>query len=60
MHIYLLKKETIAVANIAAQGVAANNVNKKVIIDNCAPFINCISRINNKQVDDANVEFNRI
>ena len=26
---------------------------KKVIFKTCAPFINCINRINNTQVDDA-------
>ena len=26
---------------------------KKVIFKNCAPFTNCISRIDNMQVDDA-------
>ena len=31
----------------------ANNVNKKVIFKNCGPFINRISEINNKQVDNA-------
>ena len=28
-------------------------VNKKVILKNCAPFTNCISRINITQVHDA-------
>ena len=32
---------------------APNNANEKVIFKNCAPFTNCISRINNTQVDDA-------
>ena len=31
----------------------ANNVNKKVVFKNCAPFINCISEIKNTQVDNA-------
>ena len=31
---------------------AANNTNKKVIFKNCAPFTNCISKINNTQIDD--------
>ena len=30
-----------------------NNVNKNVIFKNCATFVNCISRINNVQVDDS-------
>ena len=31
----------------------ANNTNKKVIFKNCVPITNCISEINNKQVDNA-------
>ena len=31
----------------------ANNTNNKVIIKNCAPFTNCISKINNTQIDNA-------
>ena len=30
-----------------------NNTNKKVIFENCAPFTNCISKINNTQIDNA-------
>ena len=29
-----------------------NNTNKKVIFKNCAPFTNCITEINNIQVDE--------
>ena len=45
-------KEIITVPNT---GTAAfpNNKNKIVIFKKCAPFINCISEINNTQVDDA-------
>ena len=32
---------------------ASNNAYKKVTFKNCAPFTNCISRINNAQIDDA-------
>ena len=49
----ILVKGTIDVNNTAAQGAAANNVNKKVIFKNCAPFTNCISEINNTQIDNA-------
>ena len=52
---YILVKETISVNNTAAQGVAANNTNKKVIFKNCAPFTNCISEINNTQIDNAKI-----
>ena len=50
---YILVKGTISVNNTAAQGDAANNTNKKVIFKNCAPFTNCISEINNTQIDNA-------
>ena len=50
---YILVKGTISVNNTAADGVAANNTNKKVIFKNCAPFTNCISEIDNMQIDKA-------
>ena len=50
---YILVKGTITVNNTAAKGAAANNTNKKVIFKNCAPFNNCISEINNTQIDNA-------
>ena len=50
---YILVKGTISVNNTAAQGAGANNTNKKVIFKNCAPFTNCISEINNMQIDNA-------
>ena len=50
---YILVKGAITVNNTAAQGAAANNTNKKVIFKNCAPFTNCISEINNAQIDNA-------
>ena len=50
---YILVKGTITVNNTAAQGAAANDTNKKVIFKNCAPFTNCISEINNIQIDNA-------
>ena len=50
---YILVKGTISVNNTAAQGAAANNTNKKVIFKNCVPFTNCISEINNTQIDNA-------
>ena len=48
---YILVKVTITVSNTAAAGAAVNN--KKVIFKNCAPFTNCITQINNTQVDHA-------
>ena len=50
---YILLTGTISVDNTAAQGAAVNNTNKKVIFKNCAPFTNCISEINNMQIDNA-------
>ena len=50
---YILVKGTISVINTAAQGVAANKTNKKVIFKNGAPFTNCINEINNTQIDNA-------
>ena len=49
---YILAKGTITVANTAAAGATVNKTNKKVIFKNCAPFTNCITEINNTQVDD--------
>ena len=50
---YILIKGNISVNNTAADGAAANHINKKVIFKNCAPFTNCISKINNTQIDNA-------
>ena len=50
---YILVKGTISANNTAAAGAAVNNTNKKVIFKNCAPFTNCISEINNMQIDNA-------
>ena len=52
MHISLLRG-TIAVNNTAAADTDANNTNEKIIFKNCASFTNCISEINNTQVDNA-------
>ena len=49
---YILVKGTISVNNTAAQGVVVNYNNKKVIFKNCTPFTNCISEINNTQIDN--------
>ena len=45
----MLVKGNIAVNNTAAAAAAAavNNTNNKVILKNCAPFTNCISKLNN-------------
>ena len=47
---YILVKGNKTVNNTAA-GAVANNTNKKVIFKNCAPLTNCISKLNNEQID---------
>ena len=37
---------------MAAAAAPINNTNKKVAFKNCSPFSNCISEINNTQLDD--------
>ena len=51
--IYILVKGNISVNNTAAAGAATNNAAKKVIFKNCVPFTDCISKINNTQIDNA-------
>ena len=50
---YKLVKGNISINNTAGAGAAANNTNKKVTFKNCAPFTNCISKIKNIQIDNA-------
>ena len=50
---YILVKGTITVANTVAQDQPNNVPKKKLIFENCAPLTNCVSRRNNKQIDDA-------
>ena len=50
---YVQVKRTVSVNNTVAAGTDATNNNKKVIFKNCALFINCISEINNVQLDNA-------
>ena len=54
---YILVKENITVNNnnnnTAAAAAAANNINNKVIFKDCAPFTNCITKINNTEIDKA-------
>ena len=50
---FILVMGTITVNNTAVADADANNTNKRVMFKNCAPFINCISEINNTQVDNA-------
>ena len=48
---YILVSGTIKVAPQAEDN--PNNINRRVIFKNCAPFSNCISEINNIQIDNA-------
>ena len=50
----ILVKGNISVNNTAAADADSNNTDKKVILKNCAAFTDCISKINNMQVDNAN------
>ena len=49
---YILVKRTINVLNTATLGATVNNTNEEVISKNCAPITNCVTEINNTQVDD--------
>ena len=48
---YIFVKENITVNNTAAGDADANNINKKELSMNCAPFTDCISEINNTNVN---------
>ena len=50
---YTLVKGNISVNNTAAAGADANNTNKKVTFKSCAPFTDCIGKINYTEVDNA-------
>ena len=47
---YILLSGTITAAEVAAD---AGNKGIRVVFKNCAPFTNCISEINNTQIDNA-------
>ena len=52
---YILVSETISITRAGDGGNTkrTDKRNKGVIFRNCAPFINCISSINNIQIDNA-------
>ena len=52
---YILVKETIRITGAKKDAAArqADERDKVVIFKNCAPFTNCISEINNTQIDNA-------
>ena len=49
-HAYIVVKRTLTVSNTGT-AAAPNNRNREVVFKNCAPFTNCISGINNTQID---------
>ena len=49
---YKFVKGNISVNNTAAADANVNNANKSIIFKNCALFTNCISKINNTQIDN--------
>ena len=52
---YMLLKETITVVEqvAGAAAIAADKNKKQVMFKNCAPFSDCISELNNTEVDNA-------
>ena len=52
---YVLVKGTITIAGEGDDAAArqADEIDKGVAFKNCAPFISCISEINNTQIDNA-------
>ena len=51
---YILVKGTITITGAGDDAAArqADERNKGVIFKNCAPFVKCISRINNTEIDN--------
>ena len=49
---YILVKGTMSIEQVAAPAPADNN-DKEVLFKNCALFTDCISEINNTQIDNA-------
>ena len=49
---YIPVKGNVSINNTGT-AAAPQNRNKKVIFRNCAPFTNCIAKINNTQIDNA-------
>ena len=52
---YILVKGTITITGAGDDAAArrADERNKGVIFKNCAPFVNCISKINDTEIDNA-------
>ena len=50
---YILVKGTIRIAPVSPSAVYPNNNDKEVVFKNRAPFNDCISEIDNTQIDNA-------
>ena len=50
---YILVSGTLTVEDTSAEGGAANNTNIQVVFKHNVPFTNCVSEINNTQIDNA-------
>ena len=49
---YILVSATIIVSNTASAAAADSNNRKNILMENSAPFTDCISEINNTQIDN--------
>ena len=52
---YIFVKGTITVPGTAAADAAVNNTNRNVIFKNCGSYTDCITEINNPQIDDTQI-----
>ena len=51
---YIFVKRTITIAPVPPPPADPNNSDKEVVFKNCAPFTDCISEINNTEIDSLN------
>ena len=49
--VYILVKGAITIPPVPARAIPGNN-DKEVVFKNCTPFTDCISEINNTQIDN--------
>ena len=55
MHVErILLSVTISSEDTLTTAATTSNTNKNIILENCSPFTDCISQINNTQVDNIN------
>ena len=55
MHVErILLSVTISTEDTLTTGATTSNTNKNIILEKCSPFTDCISEINNTQVDNLN------